>query len=271
MRAAPFQINSLETGMKLLTTAIDVQDTTLAKRCVEYLDRELRRENVVVIYTFLHRCQMPEADPNSLEPSAPPLIEDANLKGKNWVRTLVEDLRHNCLLLIDAHADYVLKQKDLVNLSYVDMYDIVSRDTLRVTSEVLVFNVVHRWGVLECKRMTLKEYHLPEVLRQLRYAPRYGLMHRKEFRAKMREIMEEKDWRHIKFYLEEKAKGRPVNELPHKLSQRRVSAAQQPRSLSGVSRARVARDEFPQESRRSDTKCDRFVINMLTCWTAVFD
>lgn len=100
--------------------------------------------------------------------------------------------------------------------------------------------------------MTLSRQHLPEVLRQLRYAPRYGLMKRKEFKRKMEEILEEKDWRQIKFYLEEKAKNRRVNELPNKMSKPRLA-------------------EVQIDAKDRLTRCEWCIINVLTCWTAIFD
>ncbi|KAK9759340.1 BTB And C-terminal Kelch [Popillia japonica] len=260
MKAAPLQINSLQTCLNLLTTAISLQDITLVKRCIEYLNKNLNNENVLIVYSFLHKCQMPTMDPNQLQPSAPPLVEDEHLKGTNWVQTLIEDLRDNCLVIIDENADHLLKQPELLQLPYKDIYDIVTRDTLRVSSERVIYNVIYSWGLEECNRMTLSKHHLPEVLRQLRYAPRYGLMKRKEFKRKMEEILEEKDWRKIKFYLEEKAKNRRVDELPNKMSRPRLLTT----DLKPTTKAQI-------NARERLTRCERCIINVLTCWTAIFD
>lgn len=255
MKAAPLQINSLETCLNLLITGITLQDITLVKRCIEYLNKSIDCENVLLIYGFLHKCQMPAINPGQLQPSAPPLVEDDNLKGTNWVQTLVDDLRDNCLAIIDEQADYLLKQPEILQLPYKDIYDIVTRDTLQVSSEKMVYNVVYRWGVEECNRMTLSKQHLPEVLRQLRYAPRYGLMKKKEFKKKMEEILEEKEWRRIKFYLDEKSKNRHVDELSNKMSKPRFPS----------------RNKEQIHAKERLTRCERCIINVLTCWTAIFD
>lgn len=253
IRASPLEFTSPETCLNLLTTAISLQDITLVRRCIDYLKISINADNVLHVYGFLHKCQMPATDPNRpFEPSAPPLVEDDNLKGTNWLQTLIEELREKCLLIIDEHADSILKRPELLRLPYKYVYDIVTRDTLKVSSERIVYNVIYSWGVEECNRMTLSRQHLPEVLRQLRYAPRYGLMKRKEFKRKMEEILEEKDWRQIKFYLEEKAKNRRVNELPNKMSKPRLA-------------------EVQIDAKDRLTRCEWCIINVLTCWTAIFD
>lgn len=256
----------------------------LVKQCVENLDQYLDKDNVLLVYSTLSKCKMPTVKRDDSEPSAPPIIDNENQRGSDWVRQLLDNLRHNCLLVIDANADYVLKKKDVLDLTYNDLFAILDRDTLEVSNELKVYNAMYRWGLQECHRMTLSPHHIKEVLRQLCYVPRYGLMSRKDFACRTSDelkgpmrsgILEEKEWRLIKFYLEEKSKKRDVEKLKLKMSQPRIIGNEKPVVLSSRSEkpppARVPPVRKESGCSANNSNCERFLINFLACWTAFFD
>ncbi|KAF5305609.1 hypothetical protein FQR65_LT07689 [Abscondita terminalis] len=286
MKAGPLQIKSPLTGAELLFTAVRLQNMPLAKQCIENLDQQLDKSNVLLILSSLTKCKMACNIKNEFEPSAPPIIENEHQRGTDWVQELTDPLRHNCLLEIDKNADFILKQKEVFDLTYLDILSIAERNTLQVTDELLVYSAVYRWAIAECHRRTLSIHllNIRAVLRQLSYTPRYGLMPKTKFLCRCVDnvkgpsrsgLLEEKEWRLIKFYIQEKSKRRSVEELPHKWSQPRVIGTDKPRILSSRSSSPMAATTttFVATTSNCQTKttCEKCLINFLTCWTAIFD
>lgn len=285
MKADPLQIRSPKTALELLSTGARLQNMPLVKQCIENLDHQLEKSNLLMIYSNLSKCKLPSGNKNDYEPSAPPIIENENQRDTDWVQELTDSLRHNCLLEIDKHADYILKQKEVLDLSYPDILNIVERDTLQVSDEMLVYSAIYRWAIAECHRRTLNTHllNVRAVLRQLCYTPRYGLLQKGKFMSRTVDgvkgpsrsgILDEKDWRLIKFHVEEKSKKRPVEYLPHKWSEPRCAGIDKPKILSSRSSSPLAGNAgFPGAggNYRNKTTCEKCLINFLTCWTAVFD
>lgn len=282
MKADPLQIKSLVTALELLFTGIKLRNMPLVNQCTENLDLQLDKNNALTIFSYLSKYESPSCNINGFEPSAPPIVENEEQRDKDWVQEVLDRLRHNCLLEIDKNADFILKQKDILSLSYLDILTIVERDTLEVSSELLVYSAVYRWAIAECHRRTLQPHllNIKAVLRDLCYAPRYGLMAKKEFSTRtvdgekgpMRSgILEEKEWRMILFYIKERSKNRPVEQLAHKWSTPRIVGNEKPKNLSSRSAVRALEHLSRESHCETRTRCDRVVINLLTCWTAVFD
>ncbi|XP_065162229.1 uncharacterized protein axed isoform X2 [Atheta coriaria] len=280
MRAEPLQIDSPKTALELLFTATQLQNMPLVNECIKNLDEHLDKDTVLMILSHLSKCKLPSNNKNEFEPSAPPIIENENQRGTDWVSDLVNNLRHNCLLVIDKDADYILKKKEIVDLSYADLMSILERDTLEVSDEMFVYIAVYNWGIAECNRMKLNTQHHQGVLRQLRFTPRYGLMCRREFTSRnvglikgptKSGILDENEWRQIRFYIEQRARNRCVNELDYKMSRRRIIGVEKPKILSCKSLQRFEQAVSRRDSEAGKQKSDRCIINLLACWTAFFD
>nr|CAH7731567.1 unnamed protein product [Callosobruchus chinensis] len=174
---------------------------------------------------------------------------------------------------IDKHADYVLKQKEFLDLGYGDVLSITTRDTLQVSNEIIVYSAIMRWCIEECKRRTLQtqKVNLKAVLRDLVYAPRYGLMSKKEFLCRTIDgvkgpdrsgILDESETERILEHIRKRGKNRQ-DELPFKGSVPRRAGHEKPWVFhSGMSR---------DSACSTKGACDKFIINFLTCWTAIFD
>lgn len=281
MKTDPLEIKSLKTALELLQTAIQLKNQSLAEQCIKNLDQSLNKDTVLKIYTYLSKCKTPLR--NNFEPSAPPIIDEDYQINDDWIEKLLSDLKFNCLLVIDKEGDYILKQKEIIDLSYNDLFSIVDRDTLEVSSELVVYSAMYRWGIAECVRMTLNTHHIKEVLRQLCYAPRYGLMLKKEFtqrtvdglKGPMRSgILEEKEWRLIKFYIKEISKNRPTADLINKMSKPRIAGTEKPIKLSARSESKSSDTTAPARKDgnfRGRAKCEEWFLGFLTCWSVIFD
>uniref|UniRef100_V5I973 BTB/POZ domain-containing protein 2 n=1 Tax=Anoplophora glabripennis TaxID=217634 RepID=V5I973_ANOGL len=277
MRDDPLKIEKPELVLELFSTAIKMQDIPLAKECTEILNSQLDKNNALLVLRHIYKSEMmmpPPPDPLDLKPSAPPLHEDDNDFKEDWVQDLRDNLRNNCLLEIDKNADYVLKQKEVLELSYRDVLAITTRDTLQVSNEMLVYSVAMRWTMEECKRLAMdpQQNNMKAIARELVHAPRYGLLSKKEFCCgtvdgvkgpRRSGILEEREVEAILNYIKKKAKNRPLEGLPHKGSLPRRTGNEKSNAFhSGVSGDSVC---------SAASSCDKFVINFLTCWTVIFD
>lgn len=175
MKADPLTIDNPKIALDLFCTAVRVQNVPLAKQCIEILNTQLNKRNVLLILRKMTLCKnnlIP--DTYDLEPSAPPIVESDCTPTDDWVQDLIDNLRNNCLLEIDKNGDFVLKQKEFLDLEYSDALSITTRDTMQVSTEILVYSAVMRWSIEECNRRTLQTQtiNLKAVLRDLVYAPR---------------------------------------------------------------------------------------------------
>ncbi|XP_018332695.1 uncharacterized protein LOC108742135 isoform X2 [Agrilus planipennis] len=285
----PLDIRDVKTALDFLRVAISTRDRVLLQKCIESLDNQLNPQNVLTIYSSLGDCEKSRTE--NFRPSAPPFSEQDQRDSTEWIPKLLGDIRHNCLLEIDKNADYILQNKDILNLSYPDILNILQRDTLQVSCEAIVYKTVFNWTIAECQRRSQNFANLSprdkkEVLQNLAFAPRYGLMTKSEFMSRNIQaldgprysgILDETEWRYIKFYLKEKSKGRPVNPLNHKMSSPRIIGNIKPVDLSSRSR-NIRKNEISFEKRASDSsQCSRktffekCLINLFTCWSFIFD
>lgn len=285
MSSQPIFLTSPVTLSDLLCTAVRVKNMPLTNQCTEKLDSILDKTNAVIIFSAVSNClALIEDGYNDHEPSAPPLVDNPEQCDFYWLQDILNKLELNCLLEIDANADFVLKQPEILNLSYSALKTIVERDSLQVSNELLVYSAVYRWAKAECER-DVKEVspeNIRTALKQLYRYPRYGLLSKKEFTTKLVDgekgptrsgVLEEQVWRKILFYIKEKSKRRPVESLPYNWSKPRIMGNEKPRVLSERSATRAMAHDAGEQEKSCDnkTKFDKFVINVLTCWTAVFD
>ncbi|CAH1155331.1 unnamed protein product [Phaedon cochleariae] len=266
----PLTIDKPEVALDLFLTAVNVQDVPLANQCIESLKGCMCKRTALPILKGLAKCKVRSFDPYSTEPSAPPLKESDDGHNDDWVHDLIENLKNDCLLEIDKNADFALKQKEILEMDYCDILSITRRDTLQVSSEMIVYSAVMRWCIEECHRRTLQaqRINLKAVLRELAYAPRYGLMSKKEFLCRTVDgvkgpdrsgILDEQETERILEYIRRKSKNRPAEELPFKGSVPRKPASEKAKKFRSDS------------SCSSKSTCDKFILNFLTCWTAIFD
>lgn len=69
---------------------------------------------------------------------------------------LCSSLLHNCLHFIDSNADKVLAEESLEDLTSTALKEITQRNTLMVSSEMVLFSALERWCNRECKRCQLE-------------------------------------------------------------------------------------------------------------------
>ncbi|XP_037949069.1 uncharacterized protein LOC119680360, partial [Teleopsis dalmanni] len=93
-------------------------------------------------------------------------------------------LLSNTLQLIDMQAESVLTEQQMTELRFEELETIVKRDSLQLSSELVLFRCLSDWSIAECRRKKLEPTaeNRRRVLGPLCYAPRYLLMSSNEFR-----------------------------------------------------------------------------------------
>lgn len=97
---------------------------------------------------------------------------------------LCSSLLHNCLQFIDIHANHVLNEEFIEDLTLDALKEIAQRDSLGITSETILFSVLERWSNRECKRCQLElsaENRRSVLNEDLLFSVRYLLMNSTEF------------------------------------------------------------------------------------------
>lgn len=166
---------TVPSALRLLRAAATFQLSTLGCTCLAFLSERVNEETVLEILPQLpHRVhrQQAEHDPNLPSPVTDELC--ANLQNELLLR---------CLDLIDDHAETVLRHESFEKLNEESVAEILSRDTLRVRTEMTVFEAATRWACQECKRrqMELVPENKREVLGKALYHIRYLAMTPDEF------------------------------------------------------------------------------------------
>lgn len=173
----PTQLNSVATARCALDAAHKFLCPPLAERCARRLDQMLDASNVLEILRDLrYLCaKLPGA---ASAPSLSALKEDAAARLLAQCSRWCDSLAHNALLVLDDNADAILKDERLEELTYEDLMLIAGRDTLRVSSEMVLAETLSRWSTAVCKRTKreLTPANKRCALGALAYFPRYLLL-----------------------------------------------------------------------------------------------
>lgn len=173
----PTVLNSVNSARCTLDAAYKFLCPSLAERCARRLDEMLNASVALeILRDMRYMCaQLPGAA------SAPPLHMFENdhasrLLGQcsQWC----DSLAHNTLLVIDKEADATLKDERFDELAYEDLGLIVRRETLRVSSEMVLIEALSRWATAMCHRYKkeLTSANKRAALGEMSYCPRYLLL-----------------------------------------------------------------------------------------------
>ncbi|CAH0388839.1 unnamed protein product [Bemisia tabaci] len=209
-------LQSATTALLTLYAAHKYLCIDLVKKCIMYLDEHMSVDSVLRVYQHLRVYSSEDSlvkirtDGCLYQATAPPLTPTKSGSRESIVPENAEEpppegdtvadttnyfsvidyycssLLFNCLLYIDQNADDVLMEESLENLSSAELQEILERDSLRVSSEFLVFNALSRWCNSECKKLHLeltRENKRKVLEDKLLFTCRYLLMTSEEFLA----------------------------------------------------------------------------------------
>jgi len=136
------QLQSVGTALMTLYAANKYLCPELVHICVRYLDDHMTTETVLQIYQHLRFYSndlgsevegdfsgLPSAPPKSDLEDEPLLRNDNEQCGKFMFQSCTS-LLFNCYHFIDSHADEVLKEESIEDLTKDALYDLAKRDTL---------------------------------------------------------------------------------------------------------------------------------------------
>ncbi|XP_058458610.1 BTB/POZ domain-containing protein 2 [Malaya genurostris] len=191
-------------------------------------------------------------------------------------------LLNNCLQLIDMQTEEVFAQEAMLALRFEELEMIVKRDTLQMTSEMVLLDLLAKWSREECirKNLEISAENRRRVLGALCYTPRYLTMTRKEFEsAKDRiELLDPVESKLVAEVLH----GKKVNTLTAEqqsmvanFRQHRSAFAPMPIQLS----ARSNPKNYPKKMRKAADEahaikrscCDRVILTFVSIFACIFD
>ncbi|XP_054286205.1 BTB/POZ domain-containing protein 2-like [Macrosteles quadrilineatus] len=190
-------LGSIPTALATLYAAHKYLCAGLVRSCVLYLNSHLSTQNVLQVYQHIRvYCSHETRDLGLWIASAPPLppheapssyqvgVDKDPNDNLDTMGCLCSSLLHNCLHYIDSHADQVLADESVEDLTADALRDIALRDSLNISDEIVLFNALERWCNRECKRGQLQltaENRRSVLGYDLLFAPRYRLMTSHQF------------------------------------------------------------------------------------------
>uniref|UniRef100_A0A1B6DBP6 BTB domain-containing protein n=1 Tax=Clastoptera arizonana TaxID=38151 RepID=A0A1B6DBP6_9HEMI len=195
-------LQSVSTALATLYAAHKYLCAGLVRSCVAFLNENINISTVLEIYQHVRiYCNQEELIKRDRNlglwiASAPPIDNERHNDrfsvgvdcdpndNLETMTCLCSSLLHNCLYFIDSNADKVLAEESLEDLSSDALREISQRNTLMVSSEMILFSALERWCNRECKRcqMELSAENRRSVLgEELLFSVRYLLMNSQSF------------------------------------------------------------------------------------------
>lgn len=141
----------------------------LTHDCLTFLKSNANSGNVLEILSWLRRAV----------PSHPQSFEGY----ENSAENALNELKTKCYHILDANAEKILRSEATDNLEQEMLIEILSRDSLRLTSEATVFDCLLDWACQQClkQRRELVGENKRDVLGKAIYSARYLVMSLDEF------------------------------------------------------------------------------------------
>ena len=164
--------------MDVLELCIQYPNLELLKRCVSYLDFHIS-QSVISLYRLLKSCNNNVSLPSPTKAGCCKAPTIKLTTSEHYIAALQE----NCLLYIDKHAEEVFRQTDMLELRFEELSQILRRDTLELSSELILVELLGNWSWRQCekRRMDPTDENRRAVLGALCYTPRYLAMPSKQF------------------------------------------------------------------------------------------
>ncbi|XP_055383582.1 BTB/POZ domain-containing protein 2 [Condylostylus longicornis] len=182
--------------LRILELADRYNCPDLIIHCAKELDLQLTSAIVLDIFRSLWyynraptaNCNVittqQQKDPQQQNPDKPPKTKKLDKPHPFTPEEHLAALLHNCLQLIDMHAELILTKPEICDLRFEELEVIAKRDALQIQSEITLFVCLADWSIEECKRkrLELTAENRRRVLGPLCYTPRYLTMSSRDFR-----------------------------------------------------------------------------------------
>lgn len=132
------------------------------------------------MFAFLHPDTQKDQNGNLLEQSP---VDTDEINHKSWFVNSEKELLGRCYSIIDAKCDRILQSDGILKLNSAHLNKILFRDSLNLSSELIVFHCVERWATFHSRNLGLQTTTESKMrlLGDLVYSARYLLMDLDDF------------------------------------------------------------------------------------------
>lgn len=158
-------ISSVSNALSLVLVSSQFMLHELCRASLTFLQQNASPSNVLDILAWLRRVRP--------APGLPAQEAEAALC----------ELLTKCHAILDANADTILQSDSVDNLEHEMLIEMLSRDTLKLSSESVAFDCLQRWACQQClkQRRALTADNKRDILGKAIYAIRYLTMSLDEF------------------------------------------------------------------------------------------
>lgn len=186
-------LNSIVSALTLIPVAHRFEMHDLIRCCLSYLQQKACPENVLEILSFLRRYSAALTDScnsysqqKQTESSTPPLLAPLYPSLENVIQgeNLLNDLIAKCYAILDSNADDILSRPDSIEcLDHDLLLEIMNRDTLCLSSEMVAFECLVTWSCQQClkQRLPITGENKRSLLSEAIYSARYLIMSLEDF------------------------------------------------------------------------------------------
>ncbi|KAI1303102.1 BTB/POZ domain-containing protein 6 [Halotydeus destructor] len=162
-------ISTVSNCLSLVVVSSQFMLHELCRTCLTFLVQKANASNVLEILSWLKRVAPSSAN-----------MDDGT---QNAAETVLVDLSAKCYSLLDANAEKILRSEATDNLEQEMLIEVLSRDTLRLDSELTAFECLMNWACQQClkRRLELVGENKRHVLGKAVYSARYLVMTLDEF------------------------------------------------------------------------------------------
>ncbi|XP_050533221.1 BTB/POZ domain-containing protein 2-like isoform X2 [Daktulosphaira vitifoliae] len=163
------ELKSVVTALETLALANKYMCVDLVDECISYLTRNLTVDTVLMVYQAARlyggqTVRRESCTPDVTRATAPPLqdlmpstvSEDAHAEAFARMVHHYDTLLAYCGAFIDRNADRVMTDESVDELDTVELRELLRRDGLAVSSELVLFNTLERWCTHKCKQQHLE-------------------------------------------------------------------------------------------------------------------
>jgi len=154
--------------------------SNLTKICLNYLHKNVSQANILEVIFSLRQIQQRKDNI---------IVDQSNFGLENYFENefncdnILNELFIKCYQILDANAEQILKSDQILNLDKESLAEMLSRDNLQISSELLAFECINRWATFQCQKhgKSLISKNKIEILGKALYSVRYLAMSMEDF------------------------------------------------------------------------------------------
>eukprot|EP00090_Calanus_glacialis_P038489 TRINITY_DN67147_c0_g1_i1.p1 TRINITY_DN67147_c0_g1~~TRINITY_DN67147_c0_g1_i1.p1 ORF type:complete len:287 (-),score=63.35 TRINITY_DN67147_c0_g1_i1:368-1228(-) len=146
---------------------------------LKFVSRNITSDNVLLVLHNLYRLNIVPGGSQTR-----PTSQSDKCYQRQNLDKLCAIVIKRCFEVIDRNAKQILSSRQIEDISLQLLKSIIRRDTLCISSELVVWRAVHRWSHIQCRKRRLDPSHVNKrkVLEGAQYHIRFLTMTQEEFK-----------------------------------------------------------------------------------------